>query len=418
MVGCGRGYVTWLDGKMLLRELRGRRSRLKGVKLLGAIFLILGAVASGSCEASAIQYASIVMDAETGKVISSANERARTYPASLAKMMTLYLTFDALDRGDLKLDQKLPVSAHAAGQAPSKLGLKVNSTITVSDAIRALTTKSANDVAAVLAEALGKTEWQFAQQMTQKARDLGMKNTVFRNASGLPHRQQVTTAYDMALLSRALIRNHPKHYRYFSETSFRHGGKTYRSHNRILTSYEGADGIKTGFINASGFNLAASAVRDGRRLIAVVMGGKSAPTRDKHTATLLEGGFRWMEAQATKGSTPTKLASSTKKNAPAAPASAKPAVAKATTSGNASSGNWAIQVGAFSTRSNALRVATETAGLLTRLPSDARPDALSVRTRDGRTLYRARVIGVSQDAALAACAQLARNKRDCLPVQS
>src|SRR5690606_24229849 len=145
------------------QELCGWRSALEAIRLLSVALLIVFGV-MGPREAGAIQYASIVMDAETGRVISSANERARTYPASLAKMMTLYLTFDALDRGDLKLDQKLPVSAHAAGQAPSKLGLKVNSTITVSDAIRALTTKSANDVAAVLAEALGKTEWQFAQQ--------------------------------------------------------------------------------------------------------------------------------------------------------------------------------------------------------------------------------------------------------------
>ena len=240
---------------------------------------------------AASRYASIVIDADTGKVLHEAYADHRKYPASLAKMMTLYLLFDALDRGKLTLDKSLAVSRRAEGMSPSKLGLRRGSSIKVRDVILALVTKSANDAAVVAAEAMAGTEIDFALVMTAKAKQLGMKHTEFRNASGLPNRYQKSTARDMATLARALIRDFPKHYHFFSATNFSYGKRTYSNHNGLLRSYQGTDGIKTGYIRASGFNLVASAERGGRRLIVVVFGGKSSRSRDAHAADLLNRGF-------------------------------------------------------------------------------------------------------------------------------
>src|SRR5208282_1168561 len=204
----------------------------------------------------------------------------RTHPASLTKMMTLYLTFESLESGQLHKTQSLRVSAHAASQQPSKLELAAGETITVEQAILALTVKSANDAAVVLAEAIGGSESEFAQTMTQKARELGMTGTTFRNASGLPNPGQVTTARDMAKLARALIRDYPQYYGYFSAREFTFQGNEIPTHNHVLVEYEGADGLKTGYIHSSGFNLVTSAVRNGRRLIGVVMGGQTSSQRD------------------------------------------------------------------------------------------------------------------------------------------
>src|ERR1700730_6325855 len=206
-------------------------------------------------------------------------------------MMTLYLAFEALDNGQLKLDQKLLVSTHAASRAPSKLGLIPGDSVAVRDLILALVTKSANDAASVVAESLGGNEISFAERMTQKARKLGMKNTVFHNASGLPDPLNRTTARDLATLARALYRDFPDHYHYFSTREFVYHGTVHANHNHLMSSFQGMDGIKTGYINASGFNLAASAKRDNRRLIGVVMGGESARTRDAHMAQLLNQAF-------------------------------------------------------------------------------------------------------------------------------
>ena len=238
------------------------------------------------------KYAAVVVDAETGEVLHARNSNTRRYPASLVKMMTLYMVFDALEKGELKLNQRLRVSRRAAGMPPSKLGLRRGQTIRVKDAILALVTKSANDVAVVVAEALGRTESQFAKKMTKKARRLGMKRTTFRNASGLPNRKQLSTARDMATLARALIRDFPQHYHYFNTKSFKYKGRRYRNHNKLLRTYKGADGIKTGYIRAAGYNLVASSVRNGRRVIAVVFGGKTSRSRNRHTATLLDRGFK------------------------------------------------------------------------------------------------------------------------------
>lgn len=237
----------------------------------------------------AVKKASIVICAETGKIYHAQDADAVTHPASLTKMMTLYLTFKALREGRLTLDKKLPVSKWATKASPSKLWLKAGSTLTVRQAILALVTKSANDAAVVLAEALGKgSETHFATLMTHQARQLGMSKTVFKNAHGLPNKQQITTARDMATLSRSLYKHFPEYFKFFKEPKFVYKGQVHANHNHLLGKIPGVDGIKTGFINASGFNLAASMVRDNRRIIAVVMGGESRHARDKKMVKLLE----------------------------------------------------------------------------------------------------------------------------------
>ncbi len=235
---------------------------------------------------------SIVIDVETGRVLSAMNADAITYPASLTKMMTLYLVFEALNAGRLRTDQYLPVSYEAASRSPTKLGLRPGESLAVQELILGLVTRSANDAAAVLAEGLAGSEPAFAEQMTRRARQLGMTSTVYRNASGLPNPDQYTTARDQAQLALALYRDFPREYRYFATRQFYFRGNVIHNHNHLLDWYEGADGIKTGYIGASGYNLAASAVRNEHRLIGVVMGGPSpivaeaeqsqpAPSREK-----------------------------------------------------------------------------------------------------------------------------------------
>lgn len=255
-----------------------------------------------AAEEAQARYASIVIDAESGEVLRSRNADTRRYPASLTKMMTLYLLFEAIDNGTFSLDSKLKVSKRAAGQSPSKLGLAAGSTIRAEDAIKALIVKSANDIAVVVAEALGGTEVEFARKMTRKAQALGMSRTTFRNASGLPNRKQRSTARDMAQLASALMRDFPHRYHYFDNQRFRYKGREHRTPNKLLARYRGMDGIKTGYIRASGFNLVASAERDGRRVIAVVFGGKTGRSRNAHMANLLDLGFtRIAENDAKRG---------------------------------------------------------------------------------------------------------------------
>ncbi|MEM6811417.1 MAG: D-alanyl-D-alanine carboxypeptidase family protein [Pseudomonadota bacterium] len=237
------------------------------------------------------KYASLVIDADTGTIISQRHADKRLHPASLTKMMTLLMVFEALDRGAIKPSDRIRVSNRAAKAVPSKLYLKAGSSIRVEDAIYALVTKSANDVAVAVAEFLGGTESRFASQMTARARLIGMRNTRFKNASGLHHKSQVSTAKDMAMLAQYILKRYPHYYRYFSTRNFKYNGKSYRNHNRLMDDYRGMDGFKTGYINASGFNLVASARRDGRRLIGVVFGGRSTKTRNAHMAKILDAGF-------------------------------------------------------------------------------------------------------------------------------
>ena len=264
-----------------------------GLALSLCVFLASQVFAAQEAEA---RYASIIVDAETGEVLRSRKADTLRYPASLTKMMTLYLLFEALENGRVSLDSRLKVSKRAARQPPSKLALGAGSTIRVEDAIRALIVKSANDIAVVVAEALGGTEAKFAGQMTRKARALGMSRTTFRNASGLPNRDQRSTARDMSRLARALMWDFPRRYHYFDDQRFRYRGQEHRTPNRLLSRYRGLDGIKTGYIRASGFNLVASAERDGRRIIAVVLGGKTSRSRNAHMANLLDLGFERLAA--------------------------------------------------------------------------------------------------------------------------
>ncbi|MBI1201373.1 MAG: peptidase M15 [Rhodopseudomonas sp.] len=232
-------------------------------------------------------YASIVVDSNTGAVMQATNADSPRHPASLTKMMTLYLLFERLEAGKIKLNSELPVSAHAAAQAPSKLGLKPGDTIKVETAIEAIVTKSANDVAVSIGEALGGDEVSFSKLMNAKARALGMTHTTYRNASGLPDDEQVTTARDQALLGRALQDRFPRYFHYFSTRSFTYEGRTVRGHNRLLGSVDGVDGIKTGYIHASGFNIVTSVNRDHRHIVAVVFGGVTARARDAQVRSLI-----------------------------------------------------------------------------------------------------------------------------------
>jgi D-alanyl-D-alanine carboxypeptidase len=236
--------------------------------------------------------ASIIVDGNSGAVLEQSNPDALRHPASLTKVMTLYLLFERLQSGRIKLDTPLTVSEHAAEQAPTKLGLKPGQTISVEAAIKAVVTRSANDVAVVIAEGLGGSEDAFARLMTQKARELGMSRTTYVNASGLPDDDQLTTARDQALLGRAIQDRFPVYYRFFSTTAFTFHGDTIRGHNHLLSSMPGVDGIKTGFTRASGFNLITSLHRDGRYVVGVVLGGRSAFERDAHMRQLLNGNFR------------------------------------------------------------------------------------------------------------------------------
>ncbi|HAF80151.1 MAG TPA: serine hydrolase, partial [Brevundimonas sp.] len=237
------------------------------------------------------RYAAIVIDAASGEVLFSRHADARRYPASLTKMMTLYLTFEALSQGRVKADDVLTVSPHAASQPPSKLGLAAGQTITLDDAMRATAVRSANDMAVAIAEHVGGSESRFTSLMTQKAQQLGMTQTRYFTANGLPDARQVTSARDQAILARAIMRDFPQYYSYFGLHDWAYNGRSYRNTNGLLPTGNGYDGMKTGYTNASGYNLAASAVRDGRRLITVVLGGRSSASRNAHVAELMDTGF-------------------------------------------------------------------------------------------------------------------------------
>lgn len=240
---------------------------------------------------SAPRYAAILIDHDTGEVLYARRADETRYPASITKVMTLYVAFEELAAGRLSLDDELRISRHAVAQAPSKLGLRVGATISVRDAFGVIATRSANDISVALAEHVSGSEAAFAERMTATARRLGMMNTLFHNSSGLPHPDHTSTARDIAILSRAMLRDFPAHYPVFSQTHYRYRGLSVANHNHLLSTMPGVDGIKTGFTNAAGFTLAASAVRDNRRLVAVVLGGPSRMGRDGNVQDLLNIGF-------------------------------------------------------------------------------------------------------------------------------
>jgi D-alanyl-D-alanine carboxypeptidase len=346
------------------------------------------------------RYSSIVIEAATGRVLSAVNPDELRHPASLTKMMTLYMAFEAMRDRRITLNQSVPVSAHAASQSPSKLGLMPGGRITVEEAILGLVTKSANDAASALGELLGGEETRFAQMMTLRARALGMTSTTFRNASGLPDRAQVTTARDMALLGRRLVHDFPGQYGYFSVPSFRFRGRTIFNHDHLLERYPGTDGIKTGYVEASGFNLVSSVVRANIRLVGVVMGASRPGERDLHMISLLDDAFGRLDVPVATRPLPSVRLASIINTAQAAPARPRNAA------------RWGIQVGAFSTQAAARHAASE--ALRAADSGEARTESIHGK---GHATWRAQVTGLTQSEAANACAALTKHKKPCLPLR-
>ena len=400
-------------------------------RLLIFLTLVCGMFGAISDRATA-KYAVIVVDADNGRIIHAINAETKNYPASLTKIMTLFMTFEALKNGTLSLDQKLPVSRVAAGRSPSRLDLKKGDTITVDDAISALVTKSANDVATVLAEAMGGTERKFARLMTTRAREMGMKDTTFKNASGLPSRGQLSTATDMAILARALLDRFPNEYKYFSKSSFTWNGRAHKNHNKLLETYDGADGIKTGYIRASGFNLVASARRNGVRLIAVMFGGKSPRHRNKHVAEMLDQGFRAVTRVASAGKpaeeTLTRAAvaatmpspEENKPRRPTPPPAPKVAAAlpgSSTVRRPADLNSWAIQVGAYNRYAPAHIAVTRAARAVPSLLGTRFAIVRQKSTRRrGPDIFKARLLVNTESRAHQSCQALKRRKIDCMVI--
>src|SRR5271165_3277436 len=267
-------------------------------------------------------FSAVVVDANSGRTLYAVEENGLRHPASITKVMTLYLLFEQLDMGAMTLQTRIPISEHAAAQEPSKLGLEPGETISVEDAIKAVVTRSANDIAVAIAEAIGHDESTFADMMTRKAHALGMSDTTYRNASGLPNDEQITTARDLTILARSLEDRFPRYFKYFSTEEFQYDGETIGNHNHLLGRVDGVDGIKTGYTRASGFNLLTSVHRDGRSLIAVVMGGRTAAARDRVMENLIADHL----AQGSTVRTATEIAeASPSEDQPAAPAAARAA---------------------------------------------------------------------------------------------
>ena len=378
----------------------------------GALLAVALCVGFGDAASATAGYASIVVDAQSGRVIHATNSDTRNFPASLTKMMTLYMVFEALESGRWTLNTLLKVSRRAARQPASRLGLEAGETITTRNAILALVTKSANDVATVVAENMSGTERRFALEMTAAARKLGMSRTTFRNASGLPHRGQMSTARDMARLARALLYRHARNYHYFSTAEFSYAGQTYSNHNKLLVTYEGVDGIKTGYIQASGFNLVASAKRGEQRLIGVVFGGRSSAQRNRHMTSLLNKGFRMLG-----GAPRTQAAARTPPVAATPPAAAR--TASDNTEDNAGDGpRWGVQVGAYARAAQAYESARAAVDLIPRTLSGGRIQVVALKMRRGKTLHRARILGISKRQAYGACRYLEKRRIPCMELRA
>lgn len=457
---------------MMVMSAREKLTKSAAAPAFSAILVLAGLICwwslSTPADAKPRGLARIAVDAQTGEVLYSSRSQVQWHPASLTKMMTLYQLFSALQRDKVSMNTQIRISRRAARQPPSKLGIRPGGSITVSAAIQALAIKSANDIAVAVAEKLAGSEMAFAKQMNRTARHLGMSDTNFRNASGLHHSQQVTTARDMAILSIALMRDFPQYYDYFSEPSFRYGKRTYRSHNRILKQYKGADGIKTGYIAKSGFNLAASAVRNDTRVVAVVLGANSSNHRSALMTRLLDTGFdeskksgrariarplpirlaspppiprarpgraplfdRPAYTTPVAGSVPIPrpnpkrlvgepivVASIAATRETAIPALMAPVPRPGPHTEVTADGNYAVQVGAYRSKHQAK---VRLSQVLDRLPSshaEAEPAIVSIRGRSQRVLYRARLTGYEELAdADATCKWLKARKSDCMVVQ-
>jgi D-alanyl-D-alanine carboxypeptidase len=393
--------------------------------------LVAGGLLVGSPGMASARITSIVVDDATGKVISADEADRPNFPASLTKMMTLYLTFEALRDQRISLGTRFRVSPRAASMPPTRLGLRAGTTIRVGDAIQAIVIKSANDVAVVLGEGLGGTEARFASLMTRKAHQMGMTRTTFLNASGLPNPGQQTTARDLSVLARNLIDDFPEYYHYFGQRSFAYRGRIIPTHNRLMLSYAGMDGLKTGYIRASGYNLASSAVRDGRRLVAIVLGGPTSPARNREMAQILDSGFAAMRseplvARRDKGPARRPTVVARLPVPPPVPAARQLLVAaqvppasgdsEGEAEGDGGTDIYAVQVGAFSKRVAARDVARH---VLARMPDVLGGADVTVTrlVRHRKTLYLARLTGLTEDDALTACATLKAKRHDCMVVK-
>ncbi len=389
-----------------------------------SISVLLFLVITSSAKA---KYASFIINENTKRVYHNTNADTRNYPASLTKIMTLYMIFDALKNKKISMNSKFNISKRAASQPPSKLNLSSGSSITVKNAILALITKSANDVATVVAENLGKSERNFARLMTKKAKKLGMTRTTFKNASGLPNRGQLSTARDMAILSIAIRKNHPKFFKLFKTKSFVYKGVKYTNHNNLLSSYSGTDGIKTGYTRASGFNLVASVERNGQRIIGVVFGGKKARSRDKHMKNLLNKYFKTRPSKPlvriAKPSEMPKIRPKiiiAEKNVKSFKIPAKSS--KALYSENIQD-DWFVQIGAFKNRLNAHKAARNARNIVPQQLGNLPASLTKITKTDNSNnnlvhLWRVRFVELAENQARSVCAELWTSGLSCIPLPS
>jgi D-alanyl-D-alanine carboxypeptidase len=387
--------------------------------LLVCLCLTFAFSTTPACAKPNHKYASIVIDADTGAILSQSSAHKKLHPASLTKVMTLILTFDAIRAKKISLYDQVRISPYAASMVPSKLGLKPGETIRVKDAILILVTKSANDIAVALAEHVGGTEYQFSKMMTAKARSIGMVNTTFKNASGLHHDRQISTAADMSRMGRVLINNYNQYYSYFSRKSFRYKGVTYNNHNKLMRTYKGMDGLKTGYTSKSGFNLVASAKRDGNRIIGVVFGGRTGNSRNSHMKVLLDRGFRQMDrlhlADLRDMPHPVRkpqmrLASAATQSIEPSSGAYSPKSIPSFTKQNLSL--WSVQIGAFKSRVKTDNLLQDAIKVLPSQLQAAYPIIAPLRTASSGWMFRARLAGLTQDEAQSACNYF----NDCLVV--
>lgn len=360
----------------------------------------------------------LVVDADSGRVLRADHANALWYPASLTKMMTVYVALSAIEAGKLSFDTEITVSANAAAQSPTKFGFRTGQKITVKQAIEAAIVASANDAAVALAEQIAGSEAEFARQMTEFAHGLGMGRTVFRNATGLPNNDQVTTAHDMAVLAMALLRQFPKHYHFFSLRSVTIGNRTLPTVNGILGSYDGADGLKTGFTCGSGYNLVASAERRGRRLVGVVLGGSNRGERAALMTNLLNAGFGLDDSARPKLDEIAVRIAPEEQGPP--PVTLKSAECSAVASDDGSTitarsrlSGWGIVFGAFIKQDQAKQMIGKMQGKLKGTITAGRP-AIIQRTYEGVSRFSALLVGLKADEASKACKQLWSEKTYCL----
>ncbi len=428
----------------------------RGLRIL-LVFAAMSLAWDGLAKAHGAQYASIVMDMRDGRVLYEHHADRRQQPASLTKMMTLYLTFEAVENGQLGLDQKVRISRNAARQPASKLYLKHGSYVSIRSLIRASAVRSANDAAVALADAIAGSERDFARLMTRKARQLGMRNTVFKNANGLTEQGHLSTPRDMAILARHLYFDFPAYWNIFSrKATYAAGKQVWNTNRRLLASYRGADGIKTGYTRAAGYNLAASARRGSERVVAIVFGGKSSAWRNARVAELLDKGFARAHTHvaevppmigghavakaplppARPGAPATGLemlarilaseaqAASSRSDSPYAPlySSAPPARPGSALAGGEPGGieppeprpGWAVELGRFEDEATAVaRVAEVRLGHVETL-ADAAPEIDVIRGRTGASLYRVRFTGLEPEYAAEACQTLQASGRACV----